>query len=43
MKIAEVDILKTAGDQTYLTGGVNPGDKIITQNQLLVFQQLLNQ
>jgi len=43
MKIAEVDILKSAGDQTYLIGGVNKGDKIIVQNQLLVFQQLLNQ
>ena len=43
MKIAEVNILKTVGDQTYLLSVVNPGDKIITQNQLLVFQQLLNQ
>ncbi len=43
MKIAEVTILKTSGDQTYLIDGVNPGEKLITQNQLLIFQQLLNQ
>ena len=43
MRIAEINILKSAGDQTYLVDGVLPGDKIITQNQLLVFQQLLNQ
>lgn len=42
MKIAEVNILKTAGDQTYLIDGVMPGEKLITQNQLLIFQQLLN-
>lgn len=42
MKIAEVEVLKTVGDQTYLISGVNPGDKIITHNQLLIFQQLLN-
>ena len=43
MKISEVEILKPGSDQTYLINGVMPGDKIITQNQLLVFQQLLNQ
>ncbi len=43
MKIAEVNILKTGGDQTYLIDGVVPGEKIIIQNQLLIFQQLLNQ
>ena len=43
MKISEVEILKPGSDQTYLVKGVLPGDKIITLNQLLVFQQLLNQ
>lgn len=43
MKIAEVNVLKTGDTQTYLVGGVAPGEKIITQNQLLIFQQLLNQ
>lgn len=43
MKISEVTILKTGNERTYLIDGVIPGDKIITQNQLLIFQQLLNQ
>lgn len=42
MQIAEVAILKTAGDKTYIKSGVAPGQKLITRNQLLVFQQLLN-
>lgn len=43
MKIAEISILKSAGDKAFLSGGVMPGQKIITHNQLLVFQQLLNE
>ncbi|MBN9299644.1 MAG: efflux RND transporter periplasmic adaptor subunit [Filimonas sp.] len=43
MKIADVDIRKTTGDKTYLNGGVTPGQKIIVQNELLIFQQLLNE
>lgn len=42
MKIAEVDIIKTVGDKTYINSGVTQGQQVITQNQLLVFQQLLN-
>ena len=42
MKIAEVDIIKTVGDKTYVNSGVTKGQQVITQNQLLVFQQLLN-
>ncbi|RFM28337.1 efflux RND transporter periplasmic adaptor subunit [Deminuibacter soli] len=42
MKIAEVDIIKTVGDKTYVnTGALNQGQQVITQNQLLVFEQLL--
>lgn len=43
MKIAEINIMKSSGDKTYINGGVQPGQKIITHNQLLVFQQLLNE
>lgn len=43
MEIREVVVLKTEGEQTYLLSGPTPGEKIITHNQLLVFQQLLNQ
>lgn len=42
MKIAEINILKTVGDITYLVSGVTPGQRLITDNQLLIFQQLLN-
>jgi len=42
MQISEVAILKTAGDKTYINSGVVPGQKLITRNQLLIFQQLLN-
>ncbi len=42
MKIAEVDVAKTIGDQTYLNNGIATGDKVIVKNQLLIFQQLLN-
>ena len=42
MQIAEVDILKTVGDKTYIASGVKEGQKLITKNQLLIFQQLLN-
>jgi cobalt-zinc-cadmium efflux system membrane fusion protein len=42
LKIAEVTIIKTVGDKTYVSSGVNEGDKLIVTNQLLVFQQLLN-
>ncbi|MES2003368.1 MAG: efflux RND transporter periplasmic adaptor subunit [Bacteroidota bacterium] len=43
MNIAEVNILKSAGEKTYINSGVTEGQKIITHNQLLVFQQLLNE
>lgn len=42
MQIAEVSILKTSGDKTYINSGVTAGQKLITRNQLLIFQQLLN-
>jgi hypothetical protein len=30
------------GNYTYLKSGLNPGEKLIVKNQLLIFQQLLN-
>ena len=43
MKVVEVNILKNVGDKTYLNSGLKEGDKLITQNQLLIFQQLQNE
>ena len=40
LKLQEVEILKTVGDKTYLKSGLIPGDKIISQNQILLFRAL---
>ncbi|MGN6567540.1 MAG: efflux RND transporter periplasmic adaptor subunit [Flavipsychrobacter sp.] len=43
LKIAEVNILKTVGDKTYINTGVEPGQRVITKNQILIFNQLMAQ
>ena len=40
MKIAEVDVMKTSGNRTFINKGISPGQQVITENELLVFQQL---
>ena len=40
LKVQEVDVLRTVGDKTYLRSGLLPGDKIISQNQILLFRAL---
>lgn len=40
MKIAEVNVMKTAGNRTFINTGVSAGQQVITQNELLIFQQL---
>ncbi len=42
LKIAEVNIQKIIGDNTFINGGVKEGDKLIVSNQLLIFQQLID-
>ena len=42
LKIVEVEVNKIVGNNTYLKSGLNPGEKLIVKNQLLIFQQLLN-
>ena len=42
MKVSEVPILKTVGDKTYLTGGVEKGQVLVTKNQILIFNRLTN-
>lgn len=42
MRIAEVSVQKPADDKVYVLDGLNAGDKVITQNELLIFQQLIN-
>lgn len=40
VEIADVKILKTLGDKTYLSAGLNVGDKLIVKNQLLIYSAL---
>lgn len=43
MDIVEVTVLKTVGDKTYVSSGLTPGQKLITKDQLFIFNQLLNE
>ncbi|MEP7238791.1 MAG: efflux RND transporter periplasmic adaptor subunit [Ferruginibacter sp.] len=40
VKVQEVNILKTTGNYTFINSGVTPGQKVITQNQILVYRML---
>jgi cobalt-zinc-cadmium efflux system membrane fusion protein len=40
--ITPVQVLSTTGDKTYLTSGVNEGDRIIASQSLLIYDQLNN-
>lgn len=40
--VREVDIYKTIGQKTYLAGGLAPGDRVVTTNQLLIYNALGN-
>ncbi|GAB2544604.1 efflux RND transporter periplasmic adaptor subunit [Spirosoma aerophilum] len=38
--VREVEIYKTIGQKTYLSSGVAPGDRVVTTNQLLIYNAL---
>lgn len=40
VKVQEISILKTVGDKTFINAGLQQGQKIITQNQILVYRKL---
>jgi len=40
MKVAQIDLLKTVDNKTYISHGLNVGDKLISKNQILIFNQL---
>ncbi len=40
--VREVNVYKTVGQKTYLAGGLAPGDKVVTSNQLLIYNALGN-
>lgn len=43
LDIAEVQVIKTVGDHTFVSSGVIPGQQVITKEQLLIFNQLIEQ
>ncbi len=40
--VREVDLYKTIGDRTYINGGLAPGERVVTKNQLLIYSALGN-
>ena len=40
MKVSQIDLLKTVDNKTYISHGLNVGDKLISKNQILIFNQL---
>ena len=40
LRVAEVEVIKTVGDVTYLRSGVEPGDVLVVKHQLFIFTQL---
>lgn len=43
LDIAEVTELKTVGDKSYITGNVKRGQRIVVLNQLMIFNELLEE
>lgn len=39
LKVQEIDVLKEVGDKTYINSGVQPGQKVIGKNALLLYDQ----
>lgn len=40
LKVREVSVIKTVDDVTYIASGLKPGDKVISKNQLLLYDAL---
>ncbi|WP_338875431.1 efflux RND transporter periplasmic adaptor subunit [Spirosoma sp. SC4-14] len=40
--VREVNVYKTVGSKTFLTDGLTPGDRVVTTNQLLIYNALGN-
>ncbi len=43
LKVAQVEVLKTVGARTFISEGAAVGDRLITKNQILIFNQLTAQ
>lgn len=42
LQLQEIQVMKTVGDKTYVSSGLKEGDKVISQNQILLYKALLN-
>ncbi len=42
LEIRKVDILSSRNDTTFIAGGLSDSDKIVTKNQLLIYEQIKN-
>lgn len=40
VKVRPIQVLKVEGNTTYISGGLEPGEKLISQNQLLVYDAI---
>jgi cobalt-zinc-cadmium efflux system membrane fusion protein len=40
VKVKEVKVLKVEGNTTYISEGLQPGERVISQNQLLIYNSL---
>ncbi len=43
IQIAEVTVLKSVGDKTFIKTELKPGQRVVTAHQLFIFNQLLNE
>ena len=43
LKVAQVEVIKTVGPRTFIQSGVTVGDRLISKNQILIFNQLSGQ
>lgn len=43
LKVSEVNVIRTVNDQTFVSEGVNLGQRLVTKNQIFIFNQLLNE
>jgi len=41
LQVREVNVIKSVEDTTYLSSGVKPGDKLVSKNQLLLYNALV--
>jgi cobalt-zinc-cadmium efflux system membrane fusion protein len=39
LKVVEVNILKIVGEKTYISSGLQPGQKLITHNALMIYDE----